>query len=548
MKNSVQKFVKSFLLFTIYISIQTSSAQWIGDLAINNPVCNFQGNQQDMQMVSDNSGGAILTWTDTRNGETKDIYAQRIDANGNLLWNADGIAICTAANEQLTPKIISDAVNGAIITWEDRRISNDGDIYAQRINGNGLVQWTINGVTVCNATGSQSTPQITVDGYNGAIIAWTDGRNGNPDANIYTQRINLVGNMQFTNNGFAVCTAAYFQGSPQLVPDGNNGVIITWNDSRGNDGFADIYAQRISSTGFAYWSNNGVLICNANNNQYDSKIVADSTGGAIICWLDNRNGNANIYAQKISATGLNQWATNGVSVCSAPFLQGFQQIISDNTGGAYITWEDRRFGFGSDIYAQRINTTGLPLWTTDGIEVCTSSPVQKEPQLCLNNSGNLLITWQDDYTNIFAQAITPTGSVLWTTNGVPVCNAINNQSNPQIISSGQNEVIIAWDDNRSTVLDIYASKLSSSGTLTTKSFSETSKISLFPNPVKDILTIQNPENLNIDKITITDLTGKKVLEQNNNATSVNVENLQNGMYLLKIISEGKIGTSKFIKN
>lgn len=186
MKNSIQNIVKIIFLFTIYISIQTSSAQWIGNPTLNNPVCNFQGHQQNIQMVTDNAGGAILTWTDTRNGETKDIYAQRIDANGNLLWNADGIAICTAPNEQFTPKIISDAVNGAIITWEDRRISNDGDIYAQRINGNGLVQWTINGVTVCNATGSQSMPQITYDGYNGAIIAWTDGRNGNPDANIYT--------------------------------------------------------------------------------------------------------------------------------------------------------------------------------------------------------------------------------------------------------------------------------------------------------------------------------------------------------------------------
>lgn len=89
---------KIIFLVSYFLVLQTVSAQWIGNPAINTTVCNFLGNQQDMQMVSDKSGGAILTWTDTRNAATKDIYAQRIDANGNLLWNTDGIAICTAVN------------------------------------------------------------------------------------------------------------------------------------------------------------------------------------------------------------------------------------------------------------------------------------------------------------------------------------------------------------------------------------------------------------------------------------------------------------------
>ena len=74
------------------------------------------------------------------------------------------------------------------------------------------------------------------------------------------------------------------------------------------------------------------------------------------------------------------------------------------------------------------------------------------------------------------------------------------------------------------------------------------KITIFPNPVNNILTIKIPENTSISNISITDLTGKKVLEQNNNSTTVNVEKLQNGIYLLQIVSEGKTATSKFIKN
>ena len=540
--------MKTILISFLLISFSVT-AQWNGSSTANSPICNFTGNQQDMQMVSDNAGGAILTWTDTRNGATKDIYAQRIDANGNLLWNANGIAICTAVNEQYTPKIISDGANGAIITWYDNRIDNNWNIYAQRINANGVVQWTIDGEPICTAAGNQSMQQITSDNFGGAIIAWSDGRNGGPDADIYIQRINPIGTVQFPTNGVAVCTASYFQGSPQLVSDGNNGVIITWNDSRSNDGFADIYLQRVSSTGLVYWPNNGVLICNANNNQNDPKIVADGTGGAIICWFDNRNGNPNIFAQKVNATGLNQWAVNGISVCSASFYQGFQQIISDNSGGAYITWEDRRSGFGSgsDIYAQKINTTGLPQWTVDGIAVCSSALVQKNPQLCLNNSGNVVITWQDDYNNIYAQAVTPTATLLWTINGEIVSNAINVQANPQLVSSA-NEIIIAWDDTRNSNYDIYASKLLNNGTLSTKSNLFLPTFTIFPNPVNNILTIQNHDSKSIDQVTILDLSGKKVLEQNSNSSTINVEKLQNGMYLLQLFSEGKYSISKFIKN
>ena len=540
--------MKTILISFLLISFSVT-AQWNGSSTANSPICNFTGNQQDMQMVSDNAGGAILTWTDTRNGATKDIYAQRIDANGNLLWNADGIAICTAVNEQYTPKIASDGANGAIITWYDNRIDNNWNIYAQRINANGVVQWTVDGEPICTAAGNQSMQQITSDNFGGAIIAWSDGRNGGPDADIYIQRINPIGTVQFPTNGVAVCTASYFQGSPQLASDGNNGVIITWNDSRSNDGFADIYSQRVSSTGLVYWPNNGVLICNANNNQNDPKIVADGTGGAIICWFDNRNGNPNIYAQKVNATGLNQWPVNGISVCSASFYQGFQQIISDNSGGAYITWEDRRSGFGSgsDIYAQKINTTGLPQWTVDGIAVCSSAPVQKNPQLCLNNSGNVVITWQDDYNNIYAQAVTPTATLLWTINGEIVSNAINVQANPQLVSSA-NEIIIAWDDTRNSNYDIYASKLLNNGTLSTKSHLFLPTFTIFPNPVNNILTIKNHDSKSIDQVTILDLSGKKVLEQNSNSSTINVEKLQNGMYLLQLFSEGKYSISKFIKN
>lgn len=131
------------------------TAQWSNDPALNNAVCNFSGSQTNVQLVADGTGGAIAVWEDTRSAST-DIYAQHISSTGTLLWATDGIAICTAAFNQLNPKIVTDGAGGAVISWIDDRDgagAGNYDIYAQRINASGIVQWAADGLPVCKEIG-----------------------------------------------------------------------------------------------------------------------------------------------------------------------------------------------------------------------------------------------------------------------------------------------------------------------------------------------------------------------------------------------------------
>lgn len=72
-------------------------------------------------------------------------------------------------------------------------------------------------------------------------------------------------------------------------------------------------------------------------------------------------------------------------------------------------------------------------------------------------------------------------------------------------------------------------------------------ITVYPNPTTDFLNIQNDANTAIDKITITDVSGKKVLEQSY-TTQVNVQNLPKGMYVLEVFTGQNKETRKFIKD
>jgi hypothetical protein len=64
---------------------------------------------------------------------TDDIYAQRIDQEGNSAWTSNGLPVCQAAGTQSNIASVSDGTGGAIISWWDQRSGykdEDGDGYS----------------------------------------------------------------------------------------------------------------------------------------------------------------------------------------------------------------------------------------------------------------------------------------------------------------------------------------------------------------------------------------------------------------------------------
>jgi len=74
-----------------------------------------------------------------------------------------------------------------------------------------------------------------------------------------------------------------------------------------------------------------------------------------------------------------------------------------------------------------------------------------------------------------------------------------------------------------------------------------SEYEIFPNPVNDILTIQNSSNIPFEKIVIADLAGKRIMEETSFQPQIDVSNLKPGMYFLQIAYKGNYSTIKFIK-
>jgi alpha-tubulin suppressor-like RCC1 family protein len=83
--------------------------------------------------------------------------------------------------------------------------------------------------------------------------------------------------------------------------------------------------------------------------------------------------------------------------------------------------------------------------------------------------------------------------------------------------------------------------------LSSESFESLDVVSLYPNPVKNILNISLENTSEIQKVVIYDVTGKQVKFQEGNTTSIYVEDLKSGFYLLEVAIDGKKEVKKFIK-
>ena len=203
------------IVFTIVFCPGQSDAAWSNSNTVNTAITTAAGSQYNPRMTTDGSGGAIIVWEDYRNGNM-DIYARRIDADGTVLWTADGLAVTTATGNQSYHQVVTDGSGGAIITWQDdRNGSANPDIYAQRIDAGGTVQWTADGVAIVSNSATQYSPQLVSDGSGGAIITWAGLREGAAYADIYAQRIDASGAVQWAADGVLVSTATTRANGPR---------------------------------------------------------------------------------------------------------------------------------------------------------------------------------------------------------------------------------------------------------------------------------------------------------------------------------------------
>jgi hypothetical protein len=172
--------------------------------------------------------GAIICWG---TGTNVEVRAQRIDSTGLLLWGNNGVHVGYGGIG--TGDIIGDQKKGAIISVYPR-------LY--RIRSDGSQVWP-GGV---NFTNSVSQMCLVSDSVSGVIVAFSRRYDASPFDDMFAQRIDSNGIVRWKSDGVPMANYYSDKFFPRAVSDGKGGVIAAWLDARPNGG---VYAGKVDSQG-----------------------------------------------------------------------------------------------------------------------------------------------------------------------------------------------------------------------------------------------------------------------------------------------------------
>jgi hypothetical protein len=405
-----------------------------GGIPLTSP---WTGYQAMPRVVGDGTGGIIVVWLDGRVGVCDpsnmwdcDIWGQRLDSSGALLWGLGGRPVATAANNQGVDGLamISDSAGGAIVAFTDSRATEGETVYAQRIDANGNPVWPVDGILFGQQPNANDVPSIRQlklisDGAGGAIGAWISTL-GIAPATMRSQRISASGQLEWGSSPIALpgLSASDSSGTGtetfDMATDGSGGVIVTASLLPSTASATSVLAQRINFDGTVAWSQSGAPVSNSPNDSLNSAALSDGAGGVFVAWQDCTPAGTicDIAMQHLNGSGQKTWGQSQIFVVQQPNQQLAPTLQPNGTGGALVMWTDCRAYAdanscyaNSDVYAQNVDGSGNPLWQLNGYPlladpgnqgeqyyVYTPAPATVSVRL---QSGDIFLAWPDGRDN-----------------------------------------------------------------------------------------------------------------------------------------------------
>lgn len=491
-------------------------------------VTNNEWVQEKPRLATATDGGAFIIWEDKRydsTHSTPDLVMQKFNTSGQPAWT-NPLSVCQLPEKQAQARLTT-TTDGCVVVWEDERNLNDSkgiDIYTQKVLNNGTIVWEENGKLITDLSGNQSGANVKVsnnityyiwaDESNGslslsqqifnangqpilalngefifsglsanaskmnifsynnyALITWLDERYGNFGYQVFMQKVNSLGQLQFATNGIPVTTDNSIKTDYYSMLDSQGNIVVFWHENIG--GYTKPKAQKMSINGERLWGDNGILLSNEAQVRTSYFSVEEINGAFYFYWSDTETSNlfSIIKGQKIVGNQL-MWGDNGKNlVHKAPDPEQFSNLNTEvklaMAHEDYIIWfEDYHTGEypdgNDDLMIKRIDADGNTAagWVNNGFPITNVPGYEKEVQILTVPQG-IMVIWVDDRntdneTNIYSQIISPDGQMLLTENGVSLATYPQAQDEYSAKwNASSNKLTVAWKDFRDSMNDNY---------------------------------------------------------------------------------------------
>lgn len=306
--------------------------------------------------VDKSNGNIYVVWYDYRNSPdpySVDIYCANSTDGGNSFGDNVRVISDTAGWFQDVPSVAAN--NGLIgVVWDDW---DRGIYFANSTDGGHTFgeNKKVNDVF----GGNQYYPDIAIDDNGVIYVVWEDkiGK-----FSIYFSKSYDGGNTWTPSINVSEDPSVDGQRMPSIAIDNNSNIYVVWIDYLSGD-------TNISFAKSVDGGNNFTTMKQVNDDpglakQYQPSIALNDNGKIFVTWIDQREGNYNIYFANSTDGGdsfsVNQKVNNGPGI-SAVYTPS--NAVAAKGDHAYIVWQDDRKG-DWDIYFTRSNlepTMALPL-------------------------------------------------------------------------------------------------------------------------------------------------------------------------------------------
>lgn len=434
-------------------------------------------------VIGDDYGGGIFFYKMTDQDDASGIYAKRVDGEGNMKWDSGGVPIVAHSGGSGTALAVSDTEHGAIVVWQDARDEDYlYDLYAQRINVDGDLAWQQNGVIITHNSNNQGGNRVIPDGEGGAIIAWVK------NDTLYANRLSAAGQLQWGAAGKPASNSSYDElRNVTVLSSGDNEYAFFWQDNNiiygqklnsegeqlwasdiqvassvkfwyenknaafvgshlyvlykeGTGNYGDLRLQKVDTNGNLIWGSNGILVASMDGTMHE-EIVADGVGGMVVGWVSWNGTITKMYGQRIDQEGSLKWGDDGLGIIDISLSHYSPELLSDGRGNVYFTTyaSTGLQPMWSDLYMQKVDVNGNLLWGSGGYLVSTGDGNQYRYSVTDDGNRGIIVVWEDERNHdtnpnynhdIFAQRISP----------VDIVTSVNVLATP--ISSGGPQVVI----------------------------------------------------------------------------------------------------------
>ncbi|MDD3052492.1 MAG: hypothetical protein PHR06_15310, partial [Candidatus Cloacimonetes bacterium] len=473
--------------------------------------------------IVDSGEYSFWVWSDIKTGDY-DIYLQKFDSEGNLLWQDGGLPLTASPDLDFNPQIIMTSDDKIIISWQTLHYSANYSNYhrAMKLDLEGNILWNTMHETEIVTHPTRQVHTLLANDNGGAFIIFKRNQQ------LLGMNLDQDGNSIWGETSVAILDAVQEVTSASINYTADDGLVIFFEDNDSN-----LKITRIAADGSPIW-NEQLIINNLAGNKDFLSLQRMSDNSYLCFWRDYRTTQRNIYTQKFNIDGEVFLEPNGLQIIENEADANFLNTVKTSDDGVIV--QRRNY---NEFFLAKVDTNGDLLWNNQysidnpmakmavdyngGIYTFSRGySVDLQVQLCLHHfdsngtittpeagisltgiisdyndldvnavfSDNLFITW-NYFTNeggIRLQLLDQQDNILLEEGGrVVTFGATSSNYNSRRVSNFNNSSYITWKDNSHNSSYLYLQIINEIGNL------------IFPENGKKILSTEDGiENYQIE--------------------------------------------------